>query len=66
MVAQTVWNLPPGFWESIGYVGPTPDFLQVIDSDLDERVDAADNCPGVANPTQSDTDGDGIGDVCDI
>jgi hypothetical protein len=37
----------------------------IVDSDLDSVSDSFDNCPGVANPAQTDTDSDGIGDVCD-
>lgn len=36
-----------------------------VDSDGDGIGDAVDNCPEVANTTQSDEDGDGIGDDCD-
>ncbi len=36
-----------------------------LDSDNDGVADNSDNCPAVANPDQHDTDGDGIGDVCD-
>ena len=35
------------------------------DSDGDGRPDPNDNCPNTPNPTQSDIDGDGIGDACD-
>jgi hypothetical protein len=39
--------------------------VAVADSDGDKYWDTADNCPGDANPTQTDTDVDGAGDACD-
>ncbi len=35
------------------------------DQDSDGIPDSSDNCPNNPNPDQADTDGDGIGDVCD-
>ena len=35
------------------------------DTDNDGIPDAQDNCPAAPNPSQLDTDGDGLGDVCD-
>ena len=35
------------------------------DTDQDGIVDSSDNCPGRANPAQTDTDSDGKGDACD-
>ena len=35
------------------------------DSDLDGILDDEDNCPNTYNPDQADSDGNGIGDVCD-
>lgn len=40
--------------------GSTP-----IDSDGDGIPDDTDNCPAVANPNQTNTDGDSMGDACD-
>jgi len=45
---------------------PTPEPTPMgPDADGDGVTDAADNCPAVANATQSDIDGDGVGDACD-
>lgn len=43
--------------------GCTP--VECTDADLDGWCDDQDNCSGVYNPDQVDTDGDGAGDVCD-
>ena len=36
------------------------------DEDGDGVKDSVDNCPDIANPSQTDTDGDRIGDACDL
>ena len=43
----------------IGTIPPTPD-----DVDGDGEPNASDNCRDVPNPSQLDSDGDGIGDAC--
>jgi hypothetical protein len=43
--------------------------LKYIDSndiDADGIPNASDNCPNVTNPTQSDCDGNGVGDACEL
>jgi len=41
------------------------DASETMDSDSDGIGNNADNCPDNANTNQTDSDGDGIGDVCD-
>ncbi|MEK9612445.1 MAG: zinc-dependent metalloprotease family protein [Flavobacteriaceae bacterium] len=40
--------------------------IPLPNSDGDSIVDVSDNCPEITNEDQSDMDGNGIGDVCDI
>lgn len=39
--------------------------VTLSDADSDGIADGVDNCPAVANSAQTDTDGDGMGNVCD-
>jgi Zn-dependent metalloprotease len=53
-------NTPPGV-----AVDENGCSLSQKDRDNDGILDDLDNCPLVSNPDQLDSDGDGIGDVCD-
>jgi hypothetical protein len=50
-----------GYYFTVDYIDMRP----TSDEDGDGVPDETDNCPKVANPDQADTDGDGVGNVCD-
>ncbi|MFT7579639.1 MAG: cysteine-rich repeat protein [Myxococcota bacterium] len=46
--------------------GCEADCTVTVDDDLDQVCDGEDNCLGVQNPMQIDSDEDGAGDLCDV
>jgi len=50
-------------WVRYGWLSPVDQ--ESRDSDSDGVFDESDNCPNVANPAQSDSDNDNVGDACD-
>src|SRR5579883_148750 len=49
----------------VGPSSPDAPDPQLHDEDGDGIPDVMDNCPGIANADQRDTDQDGVGDACD-
>ena len=58
------WNVTTSDGD-VYYVDQDETVTQIVDSDGDGVLDAADNCRLTPNTEQQDTDGDGYGNICD-
>ncbi len=56
--SQTTSELMPYVW--------VKEIVSISDADGDSVADEEDNCPNNPNPGQENTDGDSLGDVCDL
>lgn len=69
IVALSLIIVFSNYWNSNDVVEPTwEEYVAVarsVDFDRDGIVNAYDNCPGLMNPDQNDSDNDGFGDVCE-
>jgi hypothetical protein len=65
----TTWSsFPTSLLSQYGFTQTTPLMsanYSLTDFDLDTIPNTSDNCPNISNTDQTDTDNDGIGDVCD-
>jgi hypothetical protein len=61
--AALTWRIT---WQDIAGVVRTEDVQAKSDRDRDAVPDEIDNCPDIVDPDQSDEDGDGIGDACEV